>query len=583
MCSTKRILITMSFIILCFIFTVVPRVESLSSSTETMNTITLDPIAARSVSPASQYNESILIVMSIEYGIKQFVYVAFDLSKLPKNAIITSTVFKIKNEAISYACSVSAFCSVNADWVEKGIMWDTKPDFGEYINAVYVRTMREWYSWESDSLNKAVFESLQETKRITIALKTGTKDASQYGLVIFYTDARLEINYTLQIPTSLTCNLSPTMVSSGDKITIDGQISPLVEGADIKISITSPDGSLNTITVKTKSGGSYNATFTPDKVGTWKVIVSWEGDANHEGNSSSAVSFTVMKASTTISIKFSSSKITKGGDIVITGAIIPAVSGKTVVITYTKPDGSTFTRSTTTGPNGSYANSYKPTETGSWSVKVSWEGDALNQEASSSSTSFTVEEEKKGCIVATATYGSELSSEVQFLRGFRDNTVLNTFAGSNFMNVFNAWYYSFSPKLASEIALNDVLRGFMKIILYPLIGILHLSAISYSLLSFNSEIGVMVAGLIASSLIGLEYFTPCVLIPCLIKKIKIPTKILHVLLLILVVSVGCIIVTEMTQWQIVMTFSTTIFVLTTMFLSTLTFTKLLIKSVTRAP
>ncbi|MCZ2845259.1 MAG: hypothetical protein O2U61_01975, partial [Candidatus Bathyarchaeota archaeon] len=37
------------------------------------------------------------------------------------------------------------------------------------------------------------------------------------------------------------------------------------------------------------------------------------------------------------------------------------------------------------------------------------------------------------CVIATATYGSELSPEVSFLRIFRDQTVMSTFAGKQFM------------------------------------------------------------------------------------------------------------------------------------------------------
>jgi hypothetical protein len=48
----------------------------------------------------------------------------------------------------------------------------------------------------------------------------------------------------------------------------------------------------------------------------------------------------------------------------------------------------------------------------------------------------------------------------------------------------------------------------MKIILYPLIGILYLSTIAHVASSFNSEVGVVMAGLVASSLIGAIYFSP---------------------------------------------------------------------------
>jgi len=115
---------------------------------------------------------------------------------------------------------------------------------------------------------------------------------------------------------------------------------------------------------------------------------------------------------------------------------------------------------------------------------------------------------RSGCLIATATYGSELSPEVQFLRGFRDQDVLNTFAGSRFMTVFNQFYYSFSPTVAQSIAENEILRAATKLLLYPLIGILHLAAMTYDASPFSFELGVVAAGLVASSLIGLVYFSP---------------------------------------------------------------------------
>jgi len=115
------------------------------------------------------------------------------------------------------------------------------------------------------------------------------------------------------------------------------------------------------------------------------------------------------------------------------------------------------------------------------------------------------------CVIATATYGSELSPEVQFLREFRDQQVMQTLAGREFMTVFNAWYYSFSPSIAIIIAENPLIKAVLRILLYLLIGILHLSAATYSILSFNPELAVVTAGLVASALIGVVYFSPFVL------------------------------------------------------------------------
>jgi len=111
------------------------------------------------------------------------------------------------------------------------------------------------------------------------------------------------------------------------------------------------------------------------------------------------------------------------------------------------------------------------------------------------------------CIIATATFGSEASPAVQFLRGFRDHLVLGTKAGSAFMEVFNAWYYSFSPSVAQFIASNDPIRAPVRVVLYPLLGVLGISAFTYSLFSGAPEFAVVMAGLVASSLIGLVYLT----------------------------------------------------------------------------
>jgi plastocyanin len=58
----------------------------------------------------------------------------------------------------------------------------------------------------------------------------------------------------------------------------------------------------------------------------------------------------------------------------------------------------------------------------------------------------TAENEGGGCLIATATYGSELSPQVQQLRELRDNKLLQTESGISFMNTFNDFYYSFTSR-----------------------------------------------------------------------------------------------------------------------------------------
>lgn len=118
------------------------------------------------------------------------------------------------------------------------------------------------------------------------------------------------------------------------------------------------------------------------------------------------------------------------------------------------------------------------------------------------------------CLIATAAFGSELSPEVQFLRTFRDQQVIRTFAGSSFMTVFNAWYYSFSPGVAQFEYAHSTARTIIRLTLYPLIGILHLSSFTYSVLGMEPEFAVLASGVVATFLIGLIYLA--IPVSCLI-------------------------------------------------------------------
>ncbi len=109
------------------------------------------------------------------------------------------------------------------------------------------------------------------------------------------------------------------------------------------------------------------------------------------------------------------------------------------------------------------------------------------------------------CLIATATYGSALAPQVQFLRDFRDQEIMNTFAGSNFMTAFNTWYYSFSPAVAKYETQTPAARSVAKVVLYPLMGILRLSESTFVAFGPATEIGALAAGLVAGTLIGLTY------------------------------------------------------------------------------
>ncbi len=83
-------------------------------------------------------------------------------------------------------------------------------------------------------------------------------------------------------------------------------------------------------------------------------------------------------------------------------------------------------------------------------------------------------EEGGGCLIATATFGSEMAPQVQQLRELRDNTILSTESGSAFMTGFNQFYYSFSPTIADLEREHPVFKEVMKITLTPMLSSLSL-------------------------------------------------------------------------------------------------------------
>ena len=101
-----------------------------------------------------------------------------------------------------------------------------------------------------------------------------------------------------------------------------------------------------------------------------------------------------------------------------------------------------------------------------------------------------------GCLIATATYGSEMATQVQQLREIRDNQLLNTKSGKSFVNSFNDVYYSFSPIVADYERENPVFREAVKLAITPMIS--TLSIMSYA--ESDSEVVSLGVGVILLNL-----------------------------------------------------------------------------------
>ena len=130
----------------------------------------------------------------------------------------------------------------------------------------------------------------------------------------------------------------------------------------------------------------------------------------------------------------------------------------------------------------------------------------LSQDATNDET---LTEEGGGCLIATATFGSELAPQVQQLREIRDNTILSTKSGTAFMSGFNQFYYSFSPIIADLERENPLFKEAVKLSITPILS--TLSILNYADIDSETEMLSYGIGIILMN-IGMYFAVPAIVI-----------------------------------------------------------------------
>ncbi|MCE9617221.1 MAG: peptidylprolyl isomerase [Nitrosarchaeum sp.] len=124
------------------------------------------------------------------------------------------------------------------------------------------------------------------------------------------------------------------------------------------------------------------------------------------------------------------------------------------------------------------------------------------------------EEKGGGCLIATATYGSELAPQVQQLRELRDNTILTTQSGTAFMTGFNQLYYLFSPTIADFEREQPIFKEAVKVTLTPMLT--TLSILNYVNIDSEQEMLGYGMGIILMN-VGMYFVAPAMIIQRLRK------------------------------------------------------------------
>ena len=125
----------------------------------------------------------------------------------------------------------------------------------------------------------------------------------------------------------------------------------------------------------------------------------------------------------------------------------------------------------------------------------------------------------RACIIASVAYGSQLAPEVQFLREFRDSTVMSTFAGRQFVKVFDDFYYSFSPTIAKLTLNSPILQAIVRALIHPLLLSLHVAAAICELYQ-ASQLMLILVGVFASGLISAVYVSPVLVLFRVVRRYR---------------------------------------------------------------
>jgi hypothetical protein len=235
------------------------------------------------------------------------------------------------------------------------------------------------------------------------------------------------------------------------------------------------------------------------------------------------VSIVPLSFAEPIVIQTDKEQFTSGDIVSINGIVDGGNFGDFVALEIKSPSGETILiRTVTLGDDGTFDLKFKISdsgESGSYEIVANTQQNeqTITKIKTIEKTSQIQTEEKSeggGCLIATATYGSEMSTEVQLLREIRDNQLMNTESGTAFMSGFNELYYSFSPTIADMERESPLFKEVVKVGLTPLLSSLTIMD------NANSESEVISLGLSVIALnIGMYIGVPAIFVVGIRKRI----------------------------------------------------------------
>jgi len=268
-------------------------------------------------------------------------------------------------------------------------------------------------------------------------------DATTVEIPTVRTNGLYELKSGTKPASQITINASPTTVTVGAIVAMNGTVTT---APDARVTIWHKIGAgafTNLTTVTTNTSSVYSYSWIGSAAGIHQFKANWTGNDQYLGAESTAVSVTVNKASSTISIVANPTSAKVGEPVALNGIIAPARSNANVTIT----SGATMLGTITTTPYGTYSFAWTPTAEGTYQITASWLGDDAYNGAQSTPVTVTVS------VPVPPTPPSITLSPTSGPVGTKV-----TVTGSNFNSTssqYTSGYLGFDDQLVGLIAVND--------------------------------------------------------------------------------------------------------------------------------
>ncbi|MCE5324389.1 Ig-like domain-containing protein [bacterium] len=217
-------------------------------------------------------------------------------------------------------------------------------------------------------LRVSIPEDATQSDKVTVTA------ISDYNAAQGTASAEINIPEPNMRSTRITASASPDSPYVGQDVTISGALQPAMS-RELTVYIDSPDDTSATSTVTTGDDGSFTSTFNAAKVGTYQVLISFDGDESYIASDYSMSVVAQDKVTSSIELTCDPSAPTLGESVTITGMLSPVVEGAAIVLTCTVPNGSSTQHNLATSANGTFTWNTTIDEVGTWYFRAAFAGD----------------------------------------------------------------------------------------------------------------------------------------------------------------------------------------------------------------